>query len=295
MFRKILTVLIFVVFLFSSVPVFFAVTMRYSFLDSDFYKTTLLDTAYEPFIQSLVSEARNFVPVIPKSMTERELRDLFRKYYPKSLFISIIDATASDFIADVRRGSSLFADKKMRLVFHYGSLVQPTRQLLDDLRVDEVHTREFMQALFPSTDAEYTKAVVLGISRQDTAFFIRQFENVHLYFIFFLFAFMGLMLLLWIPSFWVGLKYSGLLWICAALLSLLLAAFATRIDSLFSSEIQNVANSSLEIADSLRSILHVVAVAFAKMYGIVCLFVLFPGFAVYFAGSFYQRKTSSFR
>jgi hypothetical protein len=308
MFRKVLTVFIFVLFVLAGIPVFFATSLSYSIFSSSFYHDTLVDTAYPPLVDSVVSGVHGSNPDFQKLISREELTDLFEKYFNRELFRRLVDDASVRFLRDVEFRSPVFADRKAKIIVDYRPLVEPTQLFIRELNqkiggkmgyFDQASEEKLLEKIFPSSKNDFTVSVPLGVSRQEVSFLIEQSQRLWFYCGAFLLAFGLLILLTWIPDLQEGVTYTGLMWLTGGTFALFLIFFFMRLDSFFASDIHAFVKNSLpdpasasDITLSLQHALRVLATAFAKIYALVCSAVILLGVGVYALGRRFPNTRS---
>lgn len=153
------------------------------------------------------------------------------------------------------------------------------------------YEQKVLKSIVGPNEAGFARDVTFDVSRRDAVFAIRQFEMMNMYTVFFVLAFVSLMLLLWMRNFHTGLMLSSLMLVTASVLGLLLALILSKVVSLFPPESivdPTVSQSTLVLA---RDLLSVILMSFAKVYAIILGIVMLCSGAVYVYANRYLKKS----
>lgn len=334
MFRKILTIVIFSVFVLCSLPFFLGLAISNTFFSRSFYTGTFLNTAYVPAINVVSKSIIDIDPAFQKHFSQDEVGQLLMTHFTKDLLRNTIDKTSSAFIQDIAsasldssRNTKLtftidFTPHQEPLMFFISDMVQRTLDRLprcaagtkpevigvfpscslpswqtDDFKkkFSDEFKKNYQQKIFANPvgtgETAFVRNLVLDVPRMDVAFAIQQFKLMNIYTILFVFAFISLMLLLWIRNFYTGLTLSSLMLATASVLGLLLALILSRIVSLFPPDAimdPTVSQATYALA---RDLLSVIFMSFAKVYAVIVGIVMLCSGAMYYYANRYLKKS----
>lgn len=134
MFKKILTAVIFSVFVISSLPFFLGLTFANTFFSRSFYTGTFVNTAYDPAVDLAVTNMTALDPALQKYFAEGEIRELFTQHFTKDILREAIDTTSSKFSQDISSGAiDPSVNKKMKIRVDFTPLLNPLKLFLQDL------------------------------------------------------------------------------------------------------------------------------------------------------------------
>ncbi len=101
MFRKILTIVIFSVFVLCSLPFFLGLAISHTFFSRSFYTGTFLNTAYAPTINMASKSIADIDPAFQKHFSQDEISQLLQTHFTKDLLRNTVDKTSSAFSQDI--------------------------------------------------------------------------------------------------------------------------------------------------------------------------------------------------
>lgn len=333
MFRKILTIAIFSVFVLCSVPFFLGLAISHTFFSRTFYTGTLLNTAYEPLSNVVARNMLELDPVLQQSISADEIRTYFRSRFTKDILKSSIETTSSAFSKDVLSTMpNASSSEKLKAKLDLAPLVEPSKLFLQDItqlvlerlppcavgrlpeftkifpncipvssqqadfktdfntNFQKAYQQNVLRDIVGSEKTGFARDVTLDVPLRDVAFALRQFERMDMYVVFFVLAFISLVLLLWFRNLHTGLTLSSFMLITASVLGLLVAMILSKIVSLLPTDVAadpSVSQSTIILA---RDLLSVILVSFAKVYAVIQSIMLIIGGALYFYAQRYLKK-----
>ncbi|MCX6734035.1 MAG: hypothetical protein NTX63_04485 [Candidatus Peregrinibacteria bacterium] len=333
MFRKILTIAIFSVFVLCSVPFFLGLAISHTFFSRSFYTGTLLNTAYEPLSNVVARNMLELDPVLQQSISADEIRTYFASRFTKNILRSSIETTSSAFSKDVLSVlPNASSSEKLKAKLDFTPLVEPSKLFLQDItqqvlerlppcaagKLPEIakifpncipassqqanfktdfnasfqkeYQQNVLKSVVGSEKTGFVRDVTLDVPLRDVAFALHQFERMDMYIVFFVLAFVSLVLLLWFRNLHTGLTLSSLMIVTASVLGLLIAMILSKIVSLLPTDV--VADSSVSESTIIlaRDLLSVILVSFAKVYAVIQSIMLVIGGALYFYVHRYLKK-----
>lgn len=134
MFRKILTIVIFSVFVLCSLPFFLGLAISHTFFSQTFYTGTLLNTSYDPLMDVATKNILELDPAFKQYFSEDEIRQILTSHFTKDLFKTSIASSSSAFaqsIASVTPSTPQAEALKVRLDFT--PFIEPSRLFLQDV------------------------------------------------------------------------------------------------------------------------------------------------------------------
>jgi|GEM_PF-2114090 len=134
MFRKILTIAIFSVFVLCSVPFFLGLSLSHTFFSHTFYTGTLLNTAYVPLSNVVAKSVLELDPVLQQSISESEIRAFFTSRFTKDIVRDSVETTSTTFSGDVSSVSpNISPSEKLKVRLDFAPFVEPSKLFLQDI------------------------------------------------------------------------------------------------------------------------------------------------------------------
>ncbi len=321
MFRKIIASLIFVVFVVASVPFFLGLSLGKTFLSRTFYSGTLLDTAYEPLVDFLTTNVQDIDPVFKTLFTSDEVRQRVEQYFSKDIVQNVIKQSFDQFDQNVAQVPADSTRKDLRVRIGLVPLVQASKDFLREMVQDTLQrvptcaagqtpvitnifpnctpassqTPEFREKFksqfetayqdkifkkFAGTNGDFSYDAQLGLSKSRYLTITQTFEYMTLYMSAFLLAFTVLMLLTWIRRWDIGLRWTGSMWMTSAVLGGIFAIFIFFASRFIPASTLGVSGQSV-VYDQIITFIHVLSVAFVKIYSVFLLLAFLVGLFFY--------------
>ena len=333
MFRKILTIVIFSVFVLCSIPFFLGLALSHTFFSQSFYTGTLLNTSYDPLMNVATKNILELDPAFKQYLSEDEVREILTSYFTKDLFKTSIASSSSAFSQSIASATPYTSQtEKLKVRLDFTPFIEPSRLVLQDVtqrildrlppcvagstptivgvfprcamvswqtddfkkKFNDAFQKEYQQKVQKIVvgpgETGFARDVTVDVSLRDISFALHQFERMDLYIVFFVFAFLSLMTLLWFRTIHTGLTLSSLMLVTASVLGLLLALILSRVVSLFPPEA--IADPTMPQATSAlaRDLLSVILMSFAKVYAVIMGIVMLCSGAMYYFANRYLKK-----
>ncbi len=159
MFRKILTIVIFSVFVVFSIPFFLGLALSHTFFSQNFYTGTFLNTAYVPLVDAAAGNMTELDPAIARYFPQDEIRQLLMMHFTKDVFRTVIEGTSSKLHQEIAATpASISRSDKLPLSINLTPLLEPsklflqtaTQRVLDRLPPCKAGIQPEITGIFPS-------------------------------------------------------------------------------------------------------------------------------------------------